>query len=70
MEQAKQYNGFDFSLVEAIAEGGAKATLEVLGLDSAMRVSTVKGIFLFTDFYALGELMTGAYDKKVTADEV
>lgn len=53
VEQANQYSTLDSSLAEKSVFTGDIESLQKLGLDSAIRMATVRGIELFTDSDAL-----------------
>ncbi len=52
-EQASKYNKLDSSLAEQAVFRGDVESLQKIGLDSAIRMATVRGIELFTDVDAL-----------------
>ena len=52
-EQADKYNKLDSSLAEQAVFRGDIESLQKIGLDSAIRMATVRGIELFTDVDAL-----------------
>ena len=52
-EQADKYSKLDSSLAEQAVFRGDIESLQKIGLDSAIRMATVRGIELFTDVDAL-----------------
>jgi len=55
VEQASQYSTLDSSLAEQAVFRGDIESLQKIGLDSAIRMATVRGIELFTDVDALAD---------------
>ena len=53
IKQAQEYNTLNSSLSERAVFAGDIESLQTLGLDSAIRIATVRGIELFTDSEAL-----------------
>lgn len=66
-EQASEYNKLDSSLAEKAVFRGDIESLQSLGLDSAIRMATVRGIELFTDIDALADEL---FKEKPGADNV
>ena len=54
-EQANEYNKLDSSLAEQAVFRGDVESLQKIGLDSAIRMATVRGIELFTNIDALAD---------------
>ena len=54
-DQADKYSKLDFSLAEQAVFRGDIESLQKIGLDSAIRMATVRGIELFTDVDALAD---------------
>ena len=54
-EQADKYSKLDSSLAEQAVFRGDIESLQKIGLDSAIRMATVRGIELFTDVDALAD---------------
>ncbi len=54
-EQANEYNKLDSSLADKAVFRGDIESLQKIGLDSAIRMATVRGIELFTDVDALAD---------------
>lgn len=53
VKQVVEFNKLDDSLAENAANNGGLESLQKLGLDSALRSATARGISLFTDTQAL-----------------
>ena len=64
VQQYNEYTNLDETLAEQVANLGDMESLEKLGLDSAIRMATARGIGLFTDTNALSsELFPEAAQK-------
>ena len=65
-EQANQYSTLNYSMADKAVNVSHEGTynLEALGLDSAIRMSVVKGIELFTNFDELEDLMDFEEDEE------
>jgi len=57
VSEAQHYATLNYSLADETANEGELPSLEKLGLDSAMRMSVVKGIELFTNTDNLAEML-------------
>jgi len=53
LEEHQAYSKLDFTLAEKAVNNPNDVNMNSLALDSAMRMATVRGIELFTNFHAL-----------------
>ena len=68
-EKAKEVSNLNYTLADNIASGNSDYSLEQIGLDSVIRMSTVQGIEAFTDANNLWSLLDFP-DEEVNHEEL